>query len=114
MVLVLAAFLCSKLTQNLVEKDKLDTTWYDDIVKKVKSEAVCDHVEIQVLNTCTRAEGETVSAYVAVLREIAHTVITKTYNRTCFMTGSCHDGVKHQAINRLLAEKDLCMARPWR
>ena len=60
--------------QNLVEKDKLSTTPFNDVVKKVKSHYNPEPSMIMQrykFNTHTRTEGESVTTYVAVLREIA-------------------------------------------
>ena len=61
-----------KLIQNLIDKDKLDTTSYDDIdiVKKVKTHYDPEPSVIMQrnkFNTRTRAEGESVATYVAAL-----------------------------------------------
>ena len=99
-----------KLIQNLIEKDKLDMTLYDDIVKKVKA-----HYDPQPsvimqrykFNTRSRAEGESVANYVAALRELAkHCDYKDTLQdmlRDRLVCGVMHKGI----TNRLLNEKNL-------
>ena len=99
----------TKLIQNLVGKDKVSTT-FDEIVKTVKSHYdLVPSVTMQryKFNTRTRAEGESVTTYVAVLREIAqHCEYGETLSDMLRDRLVC--GVMHRGItNRLLNEKKL-------
>ena len=99
-----------KLIQNLVEKDKVNTTSFEDIVAKLKTHYDPEPSVIMQrykFNTRTRAEGESVANYVAALRELAQHC---DYNDT--LSDMLRDrlvcGVKHKGItNRLLNEKKL-------
>jgi hypothetical protein len=96
-----------KIIRNLVEEDKLDTTSYEDIVKRVKAHfdpTPSAIMERYKFNTRVREEGESVAAYVAALRDITQHCES--------LQDMLHDrlvcGVRHKGItNRLLAEKKL-------
>lgn len=99
-----------KLIRNLIAEDKLESTPYEDIVKLVKAHydptpsAIMQRYKF---NSRTRAEGESVSAYVTALRDIAQNCDYKDSLRDMLRDKLVH-GVRHERItNRLLAEKTL-------
>ena len=98
-----------KLIKSLIDSDKLDTTSYADIIKKVKEYYVPIPsliVQRYKFNTRSRLTGETVTQYLAQLRQLFH---------HCEYGDSVSDmlrdrlgGVNHDGIQRkLLSEKKL-------
>ena len=98
------------LIQNLVEKDKLNTMSFDDIVKKVKSHYDPEPsviIQRYKFNTRTGAEGESVTTYVTVLREVAQHCDYKDM-LSDILSDRLVCGMKHKGItNRLLNERNL-------
>ena len=99
-----------KLIRNLIAEDKLESTPYDEIVKVVKAHydptpsAIMQRYKF---NSRTRGEGESVSAYVTALRDIAQHCNYKDSLQDMLRDKLVH-GVRHERItNRLLAEKTL-------
>ena len=82
-----------KVIRNLVEDGKLDTTSYDDIMKLMKGyydPPPSVTMQRHKFNTCIRSASETVTDYVAALREIAqHCEYKDSLQNICLGTGWC-------------------------
>ena len=103
-----------KLLRSLVEVGELNTKSFDELARLLK-----EHYDpkpsaiVQRFNTRTRAQGESISAFVAALRDLAlHCEYGETLSQMLRDGLVC--GVNHEGIQRkLLAEKDLTYDRAY-
>ena len=104
--------------QNLVEKDKLNTMSFDDIVKKVKSHYASAIMQRYNFNMHTRTEGELVTTYITALRQhcdykytlsdmLRDRLVCGVKHKGTLQWNLTHEKAMELALSMESAEKDL-------